>query len=122
VRPLPSIIAITALAALTSCSAGDCLSIGRPSLHLTVEDAATGAPVSLTGAVLVVWVEGVTDSVNTSRPGMTNSYTRFVDTGPATIHLAQQGYVAWDTSFVITTSGHCHDPDLATVVARLRRA
>ena len=107
-----------------SLACGDCIDIGYPSVNLTVVDALTGAPVGIGGAILIVTSPlpfAKRDSVDTSYQGAENHFTVCCVSGSVQIHLQQPPYVAWDTTVVVTTSGHCDIPDEVAIVARLRR-
>ncbi len=121
-RTIASLVGLGFLCGSLGC--GDCVDIGYPAVNLTVVDALTGVPVGIGGAVLIVTSSRPylrRDSVDTSFQGGENHHSVCCVSGSVQIHLQQLPYVAWDTTVVVTTSGHCEIPDQVAVVARLRR-
>lgn len=119
IRTILSVIAAGAVSGAPAC--GDCISIGYPSVDLTVLDAATGAPVGLGGSVLIVTSTLRRDSIDTGFMGVENRYSICCVSGPVRIQIQQASYAAWDSTVVVRTSGHCDIPKEIRVRARLRR-
>ncbi len=104
---------------------GDCVSLGYPAIELTVVELANAAPVPLGSAVLSFATSTQSDPVppeDTRFLGSANTYRRCCVRGAVRIHLQQNGFVAWDSTVTVHTSGGCEIPDLERITVRLRRA
>ena len=113
---------MASLSALPACH-GDCLSFGYPAISLTVVDAATAAPIGLGNAVLKYTTsDEFGRAEETSLWNGHNDWTLCCVSGRVRLYLEQQGYIPWDTTVVVRTSGYCDIPVLKRITVRLRRA
>src|SRR4051794_24167561 len=116
---------LLSLAGISACRADPvavCSLVGLPAIELTAVDAASGAPVALTGSTLAFTTThgAYTADTRAIAIGSRNIWSECCATGPVSIHLAQTGYSSWDSVVVVPTVGRCEDPVLQHVLARLR--
>ena len=118
IRQQPLLLIPVLLASLTGCG---CDAVGYPAIDVTIRNLVTARPVSLGGAELT-YGNGRQSPQSIRRPDADSSSRFSICCSPGTwrVQIAKAGYLPFDTTVRVRSTGRCDRPVLLYLLAPLR--